>query len=182
MLLHHLYIIHSAYTEALKLAAEYNCESIAFPLISSGIYGYPKDEALSVATAASSDFLTEHDMDVYLCVFDRAAFEVSRELLGEVSSYIDQHYVEEHKPMRRRLLDVEQEALSDAVLMSTTNAPPRPCEPTHKAGIDELVGNLDEPFSATLLRIVLYEYKADRKAENAKRFLTGFSGWLHADG
>ena len=84
-------LLRSAYTESLKLVLQHQCGSIAFPLISSGIYGYPKDEALRVATAAIMDFLLEHDMDVYLVIFDRTAFAVSKELLGAVESYIDEH-------------------------------------------------------------------------------------------
>lgn len=81
-------LLRSAYMESLKLALENKCESIAFPLISSGIYGYPKDEALQVAVSAIKDFLNEHDMDVYLIIFDRASFAVSKELFDDVESYI----------------------------------------------------------------------------------------------
>ena len=82
-------LLRSAYMESLRLAIENKCESIAFPLISSGIYGYPKDEALQVATATIQDFLINNDIDITLVVFDKSAFTVSRELLGEVESYID---------------------------------------------------------------------------------------------
>jgi O-acetyl-ADP-ribose deacetylase (regulator of RNase III) len=63
-------MLRAAYTNALKRAVENGCESVAFPLISSGIYGYPKDEALRVATAAIQDFLLEHDIAVSLVVFE----------------------------------------------------------------------------------------------------------------
>ena len=89
-------LLRSAYTESLTLAAENACTSIAFPLISSGIFGYPKADALRVATCAIRDFLETYDMDVYLAIYDQAAFELSEQLLGEVESYIDQNYVDEH--------------------------------------------------------------------------------------
>jgi O-acetyl-ADP-ribose deacetylase (regulator of RNase III) len=71
--------LRAAYTNSLKRAVENKCGSVAFPLISSGIYGYPKDEALRVATSAIRDFISEHDIDVSLVVFDKAAFTVSEE-------------------------------------------------------------------------------------------------------
>ena len=143
----------------MKRAIENKCESIAFPLISSGIYGYPKDEALQVATSAIQDILADHDLDVTLAVFDKSAFTISRELLGAVESYIDEHYVDTHHIRRRQLLDVEREALYEAdeedskynepifeeMLAPSIGAP---------APLDDLVGNLDEPFSQTLLRLI----------------------------
>ena len=159
-------LLRSAYTSSLRLAAEHGCESIAFPLISSGIYGYPKDEALRVATTAVTAFLADHDMDVYLAVFDKAAFTVSRELLGEVESYIDEHYAETHAHRRRQLLHVERQALEDAD-SAAYNAPmpdlsaTMPTAATPAASIADLVGNLDEPFSATLLRLIDQTGKTD---------------------
>ena len=79
-------LLRSAYTESLNLAVKNQCESIAFPLISSGIYGYPKEEALKVAVDAIKNFLADHDLDVYLVIFDQALFEVSEKLLGAVES------------------------------------------------------------------------------------------------
>ncbi len=144
--------LRSCYLNALERAVENKCKSIAFPLISSGIYGYPKEEALRVATGAIQDFLGEHELDVYLVVFDKAAFAVSEKLLGEVESYIDEHYVAEHGLPRRKLLDAEREALEEADLMQT---------PIVGAGIDDLVGSLDEPFSETLLRLIDAKGKTD---------------------
>lgn len=76
-------MLRACYMNSLKRALENGCKSIAFPLISSGIYGYPKAEALRVATAAIQDFLNVQDMDVSLVVFDKAAFEVSEKLDSE---------------------------------------------------------------------------------------------------
>ncbi|MDR1376641.1 MAG: macro domain-containing protein [Synergistaceae bacterium] len=84
-------LLRSCYLNSLALAKERGCESIAFPLISSGIFGYPKDEALDVATAAISGFLMENEMMVYLVVFDKKAFSLSETLRGEVQTFIDEN-------------------------------------------------------------------------------------------
>lgn len=81
-------LLRSAYLESLKLAEEYGCESVAFPLISSGIFGYPKDEALEVVRQSIQEFLRDHDMDVYLAVFDKSSFLIGKALVGRVESYI----------------------------------------------------------------------------------------------
>ncbi len=143
----------------MKRAVENKCESIAFPLISSGIYGYPKDEALQVATSTIQDFLADHDLDVTLVVFDKSAFTISCELLGAVESYIDEHYVDTHQIRRRQLLDVEREALYEADEgISKYNKPifEEMIAPSvgASAPLDDLVGNLDEPFSQMLLRLI----------------------------
>ena len=151
-------LLQAAYTNALKRALENNCKSIAFPLISSGIYGYPKDEALQVATKAIRDFLTKHDLDVYLAIFDKDAFLVSEKLLGEVESYIDEHYVERQEIRERQLLDVECEFLqvdeevdkyNEHLLEKAQSFIMDGARP-----LEDLVENLDEPFSEFLLRLI----------------------------
>ena len=87
-------LLRRCYDNALRLAAERKCRSIAFPLISSGNYGFPKDKSLQVAIAAFSAFLLENDMQIYLVVFDRGAYRLSEQLFQGVASYIDQHYVD----------------------------------------------------------------------------------------
>lgn len=152
-------LLRACYTNALKRALENRCESVAFPLIASGIYGYPKAEALRVATAAIQDFLNTHDMNVFLVVFDKAAFEVSEELMGQVASYIDEHYIEGLQESRRSLLDVERSVLEEADLLSY-NAAAGDAKRSY-TDLEDLVGNLDEPFSATLLRLIDAKGKTD---------------------
>ena len=151
-------LLRSAYMRSLQLAEENGCESIAFPLISSGIYGYPKDEALEVARQSITDYLQDHEMDVRLAVFDKSSFVLSRALLGEVESYIDGHYAAAHLPARRRLLDVESAAIGGAAWGMPAPAAPRPAP---QQGIDALLANLDEPFSQTLLRLIDQKGRTD---------------------
>ena len=160
--------LHSAYQEALRLAWNHECGSIAFPLISSGIYGYPKDKALNVATEAIREFLDSHDMDIYLVVFDNSAFRTSRMLLGEVASYIDETYVRTRREERRQLLDVEEAALYSDKGPNLSVLPPVPMmAAAPQQSLDTLIDRLDEPFSAVLLKLIDRKGKTD--AEVYKR-------------
>ncbi len=91
-------LLASCYQNALQLAYDRGLESIAFPLISSGIYGYPKRQALEVAADAIRNFLDSHDMLVYLAVFDKQALDAGKGLFQDIQSFIDEKYVEERAP------------------------------------------------------------------------------------
>ncbi len=149
-------LLRAAYTNSMKLALENDCQSVAFPLISSGIYGYPKDEALRVASTAIQDFIADHDLDVKLVVWGRAAFSAGRELFGAVKSYISEHYVKEHRGKHRDLLDVEKKELSVRSFPSQIGA--EPChESVSSAGMAapfDLDTRLDESFASMLLRMI----------------------------
>lgn len=80
------------YRNSLNLALSLGCGSVAFPLISTGTYGFPKDLALWVATRTIGDFLAEHDLDVMLVVYDPESYQLSEELFGSVQSFIDEHF------------------------------------------------------------------------------------------
>ena len=86
-------ILHSCYAKSLELAATLSAESIAFPLIATGVYGFPKDEALNIALSEIGKFLLIHDMEVILVVFDCRAFELSQKLVGGIEAFIDDYDV-----------------------------------------------------------------------------------------
>ena len=86
--------LRSCFDQSLELALENHCQSIAFPLISTGNYGFPQDKALQIAVAAFSAFLMHHEMQIYLVVFNREAYLLSEKLFQSVTSYIDQNYVD----------------------------------------------------------------------------------------
>jgi len=75
-------LLANCYRNSLLLAKEYNLKSIAFPLISTGLYGYPKDEAIKVAIAVIREFLKSNDMKVYLVVYDEETFELAKKLFS----------------------------------------------------------------------------------------------------
>lgn len=156
-------LLRSAYIKSLEIALKNKCSSIAFPLIAAGIYGYPKREALQVATDVIRVFLADHDMDIYLVIFDRASFEVSEELLGAVESYIDEKYVANRCRKSRKLIDAEDRVLCKLSKTFSTEAAPMAA---HK-NLDSLIMELDEPFNTTLLRLIDAKGKTD--AEVYKR-------------
>ncbi len=88
-------LLRSAYRNSLTLASEKNCESVAFPMISAGVYGYPKDQALEVAVSTIRAFLEDHEMDVILVIFDRGSFRFDTDLYSDISGYLRQTYSEE---------------------------------------------------------------------------------------
>lgn len=137
----------SCYQTSLALAKEHGCESVAFPLISSGIFGYPKDEALKVAIDTISSFLLENDMMVYIVIFDRKAYQISSKLFADINAYIDDRYVEEHR-------DSYAERISRLRSLAAEESCPIPAAPmvAKAASLDDALKQIDESFSEMLLR------------------------------
>ncbi|MDO4547362.1 MAG: O-acetyl-ADP-ribose deacetylase [Clostridia bacterium] len=137
----------SCYRRSLALAREYGCESVAFPLISAGVYGYPKNQALHVAVDIISEFLFENDMTVYIVIFDRKAYQISEKLFSDIEEYIDDNYVDEHtddvsaRLRRQRHLEVDEGMQCIEFPMAKSIQ-----------SLDDVVSRLDESFSEMLLR------------------------------
>lgn len=97
-------LLADCYKNSFALAQEYNLKSVAFPLISSGAYGYPKDKAMKTAISVIGDFLLQNEMTVFLVVYDRVAFNLSEKLFSSITQFIDDNYIEEHPFNRRDLI------------------------------------------------------------------------------
>ena len=139
-------LLASAYRASLELALANRCETVAFPLISSGVYGYPKDQALKVAVDTIGDFLMAHDMTVYLVVFDRVAYAIGGKLFADIAAYIDDRYVDAHTDSRetqRRRMALTSMPMEEEEWATAAAAP---------FGLDEALSKLDESFSQMLLR------------------------------
>ena len=87
--------LKECYEKALKVALDKGCKSIAFPLLGTGTYGFPKDIGLDVAVSTFTEFLEEYEMEITLVVFDNEAVNVSGKLAYEVKSFIDDKYTHE---------------------------------------------------------------------------------------
>ncbi|MCR5662916.1 MAG: O-acetyl-ADP-ribose deacetylase [bacterium] len=81
-------LLASCYKNCLRLAAEHDCKSVAFPMISTGVYGYPKPEAMKVATSVVSSFLENHDMQIYFVIFGRRDGFIDNKLYKGLDEYI----------------------------------------------------------------------------------------------
>lgn len=166
--------LRGCYDNSLKLAVEHKCKSIAFPLISTGNYGFPKDRALQIAISAFSAFLLEHEIQIYLVVFDRTSFKLSEKLFQSVSSYIDENYVEacetasygvreNIRSYRRHRRDVEiceSSAVLDELL---------PCAPmatSKAASLEDMLKQTDAGFAETLLNLIDKTGKKDSEIYN----------------
>ena len=155
----------SCYRSALSLAQEHGCESAAFPLISSGAFGYPKDQALRVAVDTIGEFLLHHDMTVYLVVFDRKSYQISSRLFSDIAACIDDQYVArqpyrrpnrgDDEPRIQYSLRDERDASEERIrnwLGEADGAPRTPWAVREPLSLDDALKRLDESFSEMLLR------------------------------
>ena len=147
-----------AYHSALELAVEHHCESVAFPLLSSGNYGYPKEQAFRIAVDTITGFVLDHDLTVYLVLYDRHSLAVSRKLFASVEEYIDDHYVAQNDESyefdrwRRESAERRRRLEEEAAPMLEAAAPP--AAPMAARSLENLMDNLGESFTTRLLRLI----------------------------
>ena len=163
-------LLQNCYENSLTLAVQNGCQSVAFPLIATGNYGFPKDKALQIAISVFSAFLLEHEMQIYLVVYDRKSFKLSEKLFQNVASYIDEHYVDSRnftygtldesrrRIRRRREMEICEctEALEE---MPTVGGPKKllPCAPmamSKAMSLEDMLGQTDAGFTETLLNLI----------------------------
>ena len=156
-------ILKSCYLESLKLAVKQGCNSVAFPLISSGVYGYPKDQVLKFAIQVITEFLFDHELMVYLCVFDRKSYEFSQKLFAEINEFIDDEYVEEHnEECIKELREFEEMFIADKCekadysesysKMSATIG--YPCGSAKDKTLEEYMKAMDKSFAYKLFDLI----------------------------
>ena len=173
-------LLESCYKKSLELANEHNCESVAFPLISSGIYGYPKDKALKVAIDVISDFLLENEMMVYIVIFDRKAYQISEKLFSDIAEYIDDRYVDEHTDYRRGSIRMNMPMPS---VMAMDMCECYSASVPKATSLEDAVKQIDESFSQMLLRKIDEKRMTDaqcyKKANIDRKLFSKIRGDVH---
>ena len=155
-------ILRSCYSNSLSIAEQVKAESIAFPLISTGVYGFPKNEALDIALSEIGKFLLTHDMNIILVVFDKESFSISEKLIGDIDEYIDEfgikklysdeYSIREITDYRRRCLQNQPDYEVDEEVLSAAYAPI--IAENDESSLEDILGNTGETFQQCLLRLI----------------------------
>lgn len=178
---HEKELLTFCYQNSLQLAHEHSCQSIAFPLISSGVYGYPKDQALKVAMDAISSFLLSHDSDmlVYLVVFTKESVKISQKLFNSIEQFIDDHYVDTHWDSRREALRSRRmaETWENSIPLTSSIAYDE-C-----LSLEDALKQIDESFSQMILRKIkekgIKNSECYKKANVDKKLFSKIAGDIH---
>ncbi|MBR5273205.1 MAG: O-acetyl-ADP-ribose deacetylase [Clostridia bacterium] len=163
-------LLESCYKKSLQLAKDHDCQTVAFPLISAGVYRYPKAAALKVAIDTISDFLFENEMTVYIVLFDKAACQIGKKIFPDIEEYIDDRYADEHtKSDRVRFRQATYSVSCDKC------APP--------TELDVKLQQIDESFSQMLLRKIdekgMTDVQCYKKANIDRKLFSKIRGDVH---
>lgn len=146
-------ILSSCYKNSMDIAKEKGFNSIAFPLISSGSYGCPKEIALNIAVRTIGEFLLFNEMTVYLVVYDKKSYQLSEDLYASVEAYIDDHYIDQYMMSRqsRMLEQSDYFDMEDAIFSSESSSMK---QIKSKKALDDVIDHLEETFAEMLLRLI----------------------------
>lgn len=141
-------LLRSCYRNSLELALKIGCRSIAFPLISTGIFGYPKEPALRIAISEIESFLMEQEMNVSLVVFDRQSFGISEKLYESIAAFID----EQEASVLEKKFSYRRE-INDEILIQRQDEEIK-MESAMEMGLEDILKNADESFSERLFHYI----------------------------
>ena len=144
-------LLQKCYKACLKTAVANGLESVAVPLISSGAYGYPKDQVLKIAVSSINAFLKDNELTVFLVVYDKTSYEFSKSLYGKVKRYIADNYL----GYRRSSRDI-CECLSLAAEYSPTYGAKYKAATFSEdtSSIEEMLEEIDDTFAVTLMKLI----------------------------
>ena len=180
----------SCYRRSLALAKAHDCRSVAFPLISAGVFGYPKDQALRVAVDTISAYLLENEeLSVYLVVFSPSSYLLSKKLFADVRAYIDDHYVDTHYDAcaeRMRRAQMAQAGIFPSPAFSQpveADMAVHAVAPGASPSLKRMLDHLDESFSQMLLRKIdergMTDAQCYKKANIDRKLFSKIRGDIH---
>lgn len=183
-------ILRSCYVESLKLAVKHGCQTVAFPLISAGVYCYPKDQVLKFAIQTIAEFLLDHELTVYICVFDRESYSFSQKLFNDIQAFIDDEYVDEHDEDFYDLYEFDTDEIEVTKCIQPPQAPmcadaciaPRKKETSSVAGktLHEYLKQRDQSFQEMLFDLIdrsgMTDVECYKKANVDKRIFSKIKG------
>ena len=150
-------LLKACYWDALQLAVAHRFDSIAFPLISSGAYGFPKDKVLKFAIRVITEFLLSHEMTVYLCVYDRDSYVFGKKLFAEIREFIHDEYVAAQMDEELALFRTDQAMPMDREMQMPRRTVVREAAPDKnqiadlaEGNLREYVASMDQPFAVKL--------------------------------
>jgi hypothetical protein len=173
-------ILKSCYIESLKLAVAHKFSTVAFPLISAGVYQYPKDQVLKFAIQTITEFLLDHELTVYLCVYDKDSYSFSQKLFTDIKAFINDEYVDEHDEDYYDELEdcsIESDFEKDAVFCCITKNK-KMAAPSSAAGksLEEYLKAMDKSFAYKLFDLIddrgMTDVECYKKANVDKRIFS----------
>ena len=150
------YLLRSCYSESLRIASKNRIKSIAFPLISSGTFGFPKDRVLKIALNVIGEFLLEHEMLVYLAVYDKDAYSISEKIFSDIVSYIkdDSPRPNDSMSLRRRISSCEDSEDGGVFIRPVPRQMAQSFQSAPNKRLEEMLKEMDKSFAETLFSFI----------------------------